>query len=385
MKNSLFFKNILHQAIIMINLRNLGWSCGRYEPGHENAITDIPGVKVGHKTIIKGEGDLIPGEGPIRTGVTTILPHGGNIFKEKVPAGVFVANGYGKATCIPQILETGVIETPIAITNTLNVGLAFNALISNAISENPEIGVKTGSVAPIVTECFDGYLNDIQGRHVKEQHVIEAINQAKSSGVEQGNVGAGTGMQVFELKSGVGTASRLVPNERIGSDDVYHIGALVTPNFGRFKDFNFYGTEMASILDQKKYLPKADDEWVAKLGGGSIIVVIATDLPLNGRQLNRLAHRGALGIARTGSILSHTSGDFVITFSTQNKVLHGNKDPFLKEWLLNEYSPLLSDIYRITIDLVQEAIYNAMLAAETMVGRDNNIRVSLDLADLPIP
>jgi D-aminopeptidase len=368
----------------MVNLRNLGWPCGNYEPGRKNAITDIPEVKVGHKTIIKGEGKLIPGKGPIRTGVTVISPHNGNIFKEKVPAGVFVANGYGKATGITQILETGVIETPIAITNTLNVGLVFDALISHAITETPEIGIETGSVAPIVAECFDGYLNDIQGRHVKEKHVIEAINQAKSSNVEQGNFGAGTGMQVFELKSGIGTASRIVPNERIGGDDVYQIGALVVPNFGRFKDFNLYGTEMASILDQKKYLPKADEKWVAKLGGGSIIVVIATNLPFDSRQLNRLAHRGALGIARTGSILSHASGDFVIAFSTANKVLHGNKEPFLvQKNLTNESSSVLSDIYRLTIDLVQEAIYNAMLAAETMRGRDNNIRVALDPDDLP--
>ena len=368
----------------MIDLRTLGWKCGSYEPGQKNAITDIPGVKVGHKTIIKEEGDLIPGEGPIRTGVTTILPHNGNVFKEKVPAGVFVANGYGKATGITQILETGVIETPIAITNTLNVGLVFDALVSHAIAENPEIGIKTGSVAPIVVECFDGYLNDIQGRHVKEKHVIEAINQAKSSKVQQGNVGAGTGMQVFELKSGVGSASRIVPNERIGSEDVYHIGALVVPNFGRFKDFNFYGTEMVSILDQKKYLPKANENWVAKLGGGSIIVILATDLPLNSRQLNRLAHRGALGIARTGSILSHTSGDFVIAFSTQNKVIQGYKELFLpQKRLINESSSILSSIYRLTIDLVQEAIYNAILAAKTMVGRDNNIRVALDPDDLP--
>lgn len=367
----------------MIDLRTLGWKCGNYEPGQNNAIIDIPGVKVGHTTIIEGDGNLIPGRGPIRTGVTVILPHNGNIFKEKMPAGVFVANGYGKATGIPQILETGLIETPIAITSTLNVGLVFDALISYSLAENPEIGIKTGSVAPIVTECFDGYLNDIQGRHVKEQHVVAAISQAKSTSVEQGNVGAGTGMQVFELKSGVGMASRIVPNERIGSDEVYQIGALVIPNFGRFKDFNFYGIEMASILDQKKYLPKTDENWALKLDGGSIIVVIATNLPFNSRQLNRLAHRGALGIARTGSILNHTSGDFVIAFSTQNEVVHGNKEPFLQRKLINESSSILSDIYRLTIDLVQEAIYNAMLSAETMVGRDNNIRVSLDPNDLP--
>ena len=370
----------------MKNLRGRGWTCGSYEQGSQNAITDVPGVKIGHETIIKGEGELVPGKGPIRTGVTVVLPHSGNIFKEKVPAGVFVANGYGKATGIPQILETGCIETPIAMTNTLNVGLVFDALVSHAISENPDIGIKTGSVAPIVTECFDGYLNDIQGRHVRESHVIEAITKARlSTGVEQGNIGAGTGMQVFELKSGVGAASRKVPRERFDSDEVYHIGTLVLPNFGRFKDFHFYGTEMVSILEKKKYLLKGNDEWVAKLGGGSIIVIIATDLPLNNHQLNRLAHRGALGIARTGSILSHTSGDFVIAFSTKNQIKHGNKEPILTKSLLNENSPLLSDIFRMTIDLVQEAIYNAIIAAETMVGRDNHVRVSLDPDDLPKP
>lgn len=369
----------------MINLRNLGWNCGNYEPGRENSIIDVPGVRIGHNTIIKGEGELVPGKGPIRTGVTVILPHEGTIFKEKVSAGVFVANGFGKATGIPQILETGVIETPIAITNTLNVGLVFDALVSHAIRENPEIGVKTGSVAPIVAECFDGYLNDIQGRHVREHHVIKAIDHAKSSGVKQGNIGAGTGMQVFELKSGIGTASRVVPNENFDDDEVYHIGALVLPNFGRFKDFIFYGNEMVTILEREKYLPKGKDDWVAKLGGGSIIVVLATNLPLNSRQLNRLAHRGALGIARTGSILSHTSGDFVIAFSTQNKILYKNEGYFLKEIVLNESNPVLSDIFRMTIDLVQEAIYNAMLAAETLVGRDNHVRVSLDPDDLPNP
>ncbi len=369
----------------MINLRELGWTCGFYEPGKQNSITDVPGVLVGHSTLIEGEGQLEPGKGPIRTGITVIHPHDDNIFREKVPAGVFVANGFGKATGIPQILETGCIETPIAITNTLNVGLVFDALVSHAISENPEIGIETGSVSPVVTECFDGYLNDIQGRHVKESHVFEAIRKAKSSQrLMQGNIGAGTGMQVFELKSGVGTASRQVPKDKFNSNEEYIIGTLVIPNFGRFNDFSFYGTEMASILEKLKYIPKGD-EWVTKLGGGSIIVIIATNLPLSNHQLNRLAHRGALGIARTGSILSHHSGDFVIAFSTKNRIFHENKEPFKDERLLNENSPVLSDIFRMTIDSVQEAIYNAMLAAETMVGRDNNIRVSLDLNDLPNP
>lgn len=370
----------------MRNLREVGWNCGKYPPGKKNAIIDVPGVRVGHTTIIEGEGKLKPGKGPIRTGVTVILPHEGNIFKEKVPAGVFVANGYGKILGIPQILETGCIETPIALTNTLNVGLVFDALTTHAISQNPELGIETGSVAPIVTECFDGYLNDVQGRHVRESHVLDAIKKAQSySKVKQGNIGAGTGMQVFSLKSGIGTASRQVQLESPDKDKVYHISTLVLPNFGRFNDFCFYGTEMARILDEKKYFPKGNDGWVKKLGGGSIIVILATDLPFNSRQLNRLARRGAFGIARTGSILTHTSGDFIIAFSTQNKISHGDKKPVQTKVQFNDNSPLLSDIFRMTIDCVQEAIYNAMLAAETMVGRDNHIRVSLDPDDLPTP
>ena len=369
----------------MINLRDLGWSCGKYETGEKNAITDVPEVSVGHITLIEGNGYLVPGKGPIRTGVTVILPHGGNIFREKVPAGVFVANGFGKTTGIPQILETRYLETPIALTTTLNVGIVYDALVSFAIRNSPEIGITTGSVNPVVTECFDGYLNDIQGRHVKETHVVEAITRAKPDKLLQGNVGAGTGMQVFGLKSGIGTASRIIPREKIDTEEPYHIGTLVLPNFGEFQDFNFYGTEMASILDQEKYFPTGDEKWMTKAGGGSIIVVIATNLPLNGHQLSRLAYRGAFGIARTGSILSHRSGDFVVAFSTQNAFVHGTQDPLIKKLLINENSPVISDIFRATIDSVQEAIYNAMLAAETLVGRDNHIRVALDLKDLPKP
>ncbi|MFX0150541.1 MAG: P1 family peptidase [Candidatus Hodarchaeota archaeon] len=370
----------------MIDLRKLGWKCGKYKSGKDNAITDVPGVSVGHSTIITGEGELIPGKGPVRTGVTVIFPHDKNCFMEKTSAGVFVANGFGKATGIPQILETGVIETPIAITNTLNVGLVFDALVNHAISENPEIGIKTGSVSPIVTECFDGYLNDIQGRHVKEFHVLNAIKEAKKGiSFGQGNIGAGTGMQVFKLKSGVGMASRQVPKVKKDSEKTYHVGALVVPNFGQFNDFLFYGMEMSSILDEKKYLPKHQDRTEVKLEGGSIIVVLATDLPLSSRQLNRISHRGALGITHTGSTLNHGSGDFIITFSSQNKVSHKNKNSFLEKTILNDNSPVMTDVFKIAVEVVQEAIYNAILSAETMVGRDNNVRIALDHSDLPEP
>ena len=368
----------------MINIRDFGWKCGNYHPGRNNAISDVPGVKVSHSTIIKGEGDLVPGKGPIRTGLTMIFPHEGNCFLEKTLAGVHVANGYGKTTGIPQILETGVIETPIAITNTLNVGIVFDALVSHALTEHPEIGIKTGSVAPIVTECFDGYLNDIQGRHVKDSHVFKAIKAKYSTSLEQGNIGAGTGMQVFELKSGVGMASRQIPKELVDDCKTYHIGALVVPNFGHFKDFRFYGVEMASILNKEKYLIKEKNTILNNIGG-SIIVIIATDLPLNSRQLNRLARRGTPGIARTGSILTHQSGDFVIAFSTQNRIAHDSKEIFIERTILNDNNKVLADVFRMTIDAVQEAIYNAMLAAESMTGRDDHKLISLDLNDLPSP
>ena len=240
-----------------MNLRDLGWKCGKYPMGERNDITDVPGVSVGHHTIIKGEGKLIPGQGPIRTGVTIVKPHEGIIYNQKVPAGVFVANGYGKSTGIPQILELGWIETPIAITNTFNVGLVYDALISYSIETNPNIGITLSSCCPIVTECNDSYLNDIQGRHVKQSHVLDVLkNLDPNKPVEQGCVGAGTGMTVFGLKSGVGTASRQLKINLGKYHGTYHIGVLSVPNFGNYQDFTFYGHEMKEILDKEKYVKK---------------------------------------------------------------------------------------------------------------------------------
>ncbi|MBA7516091.1 Beta-peptidyl aminopeptidase BapA [subsurface metagenome] len=368
----------------MVDLRELGYNCGKYPTGKNNAITDVSGVAVGHETIIKGEGKHIIGEGPIRTGVTVILPHEGNIYADKVVTGVHIVNAYGKSTGIPQIFEMGCIETPIAITNTLNVGLVFDALVSYSISRNLEDGITPSSISPIVTECNDGFLNDIQGRHVKESHVLKAIQNAKSATkIEQGCVGAGTGMRVFGLKSGIGTASRQLNVRQTKYQKTYHIGTLVVPNYGSLQDFQFYGTRMATILDKKKYFPKAKKKRKNKISGGSIIVIIATDLPLTHRQLNRLSRRGAFGIARTGSIIGHSSGDFLFAFSTSSRIEHNPKDLFKERLFLNENNLIISDIFRMTIDAVQEAIYNAMLSAETMVGRDDNVLVALDPDDLP--
>lgn len=368
-----------------MNLRDLGWKCGKYPTGERNDITDVPGVSVGHHTIIKGEGKLIPGQGPIRTGVTIVKPHEGIIYNQKAPAGVFVANGYGKSTGIPQILELGWIETPIAITNTFNVGLVYDALISYSIKTNPNIGITLSSCCPIVTECNDSYLNDIQGRHVKQSHVLDVLkNLNPKKPVEQGCVGAGTGMRVFGLKSGVGTASRQLKINLGKYNGTYHIGVLSVPNFGNFQDFTFYGHEMKEILDKKKYIKKKrKDAKKQEKEGGSIIVIIGTDIPFSHRQLNRLARRGAMGITRTGSIMGHSSGDFIFTFSTANKIDIFSSETIRDEISFMDSSLLISDVYRMTIDAVQESIYNAMINAKTTEGRDNHVNIALDPEDLP--
>jgi D-aminopeptidase len=371
----------------MVDFRKLGWNCGLFPPGKKNSITDIPGVSVGHYTLNIGEGKLIPGSGPIRTGISVILPHQGNIFNNKVRAGVFVANGFGKSTGISQIQELGCIETPIAVTNTLNVGLVYDALTEYMINENPEIGITASSVSPIVAECNDGYLNDIQGRHIKTKHVFEAIQNARlSQDVEEGTVGACTGFQVFQLKSGVGTASRVLNKEILNIEEDFHIGAIVFPNYGIYDDFLFYGHKMADILDENKYFPngrKKPSIILRKKEDGSIIVILATDIPMTSRQLNRLSKRGIVGITRTGSTMGNGSGDFIFTFSTKNQINPEKGNDILHCDFLNDYSPLMELAFRAAGEVVQEAVYKGMIAASSVVGRDNHKIVGLDIEDLP--
>lgn len=371
-----------------INLRDLGWQCGDFPTGKYNSIIDVPGVSTSHITLKEGKGELNPKKGPIRTGVSIILPHQGNLFHEKVQAGLFIANGFGKSTGIPQIEELGVIETPIAITNTLNVGKVYDAIVENSIMENPEMGITTGSVNPVVTECFDGNLNDIQGRHVIESHVIDAIQNARKnfenpSPQEFGPIGATTGMATFDFKSGIGTSSRVLLGEKYKLDQDYHIGVFTAPNFGKFDDFLLYGFRMRDFLSKEKYLPQeSDPEKMNKNNSGSIIVIIATDLPLNSRQLKRLAKRGSFGIARTGSPLSHGSGEFVFAFSTAKNVFHTPETLIEDQPRLNEYHPLMDIIFRMAIEAVQEAIYDSLINSQTMRGRDDSIRIALDPDDI---
>ncbi|MEM2137123.1 MAG: P1 family peptidase [Candidatus Methanomethylicia archaeon] len=336
------------------------------DTGKYNSIVDVYGVRVGHCTLICGEGKLIPGKGPVRTGVTVIFPHNDdNVFKSKVPASSFVINGFGKPIGLIQLNELGQLETPIALTNTLNVGIVADAIIEYMLNLNPDIGVTTGTVNPVVLECNDGFLNDIRGRHVKHEHVFEAVKNASSNVLDEGNVGAGTGMSCFEFKGGIGSASRRLPKDVGG----YTVGVLVLSNFGRRRDLIISGVPVG--LELKDY-------GVSKpQNGGSIVIIIATDAPLTSRQLHRLAKRVAHGLARTGSYSSHGSGDFVVAFSTAYRIPHYEDSLTYGISILSE--GYMSYLFRAVVEAVEEAVLNSMFMAETMVGRDGNVRYAIPI------
>ncbi|MHA2309258.1 MAG: DmpA family aminopeptidase, partial [Candidatus Heimdallarchaeaceae archaeon] len=326
-------------------LRELGLKVGDLEIGKLNSITDVPGVTVGHHTIVEGEGVLTPGKGPIRTGITVILPHQGNIFREKVAASSFVMNGFGKTIGLPQIQELGTIESIIALTGTLNIPKVADALIDYHLEKNPDIGIKTSTINVVVGECNDGYLNDIQGRHVRKEHVFEAIKNA-SANVEEGAVGAGTGMVAFGYKAGIGTSSRRIVFE----DEEFVVGVLVLSNFGHKKDLTILGRKYHQENES------IDSELKEK---GSIMVIIATNAPMNSRQLQRIAKRAPLGISRTGSFVSWGSGDIIISFTTANKILHDRKDHKFEIDIINETSNLFNFLLKATVEATEEAILNS--------------------------
>ncbi len=340
-----------------MRLRDFGVTPGRLPAGPLNAITDVPGVRVGHVTRIEGDGPLVEGVGPLRTGVTAIVPHEGSLFRDKVAAGVFSLNGFGKATGFEQIRERGSIETPIVLTNTLNVGRAADALVAWMLRDHPEIGLTTGTVNPVVAECNDGFLNDLRGRHIGRDEVWAAIDGAAGGQVAEGCVGGGTGTACYQFKGGIGTASRLV------LDGQFTVGALVQTNMGRRPELRVLGAPVGKHL-LEQYMPEP--------GAGSIIMVLATDAPLSALQLRRLATRGALGLARTGAISSDQSGDFVIAFSTTNRTAHVPAAAVEVAARLNDDSAALDAFFLAAVESVEEAILNALVAATTMTGRDGH-------------
>ena len=337
--------------------RELGIAIGRYQPGPLNAITDVAGVKVGQVTLSKGEGKLNPGQGPVRTGVTVIVPRD-DVWHKKVPAGSFVLNGTGEMTGLAWVAESGFLEYPIALTNTLNVPRVANGVMSWMIQRYPEIGITDDTLTPVVAECDDSRLNDSQGRHVSEQDVMAALDGASTGPVVEGAVGAGTGMVSYGFKGGIGTASRRLPESEGG----YAVGVLVNANHGRRDELTVAGVPVGRMYQ--------GDERVASGAEGSIIIVIATDAPLDSRQLGRLAKRAALGLARTGSTARHGSGDFMLAFSTGNTVPHYPKDRTFTMTHLSDahINPLLS----ATVEATEEAILNALTMAVTTVGRDGH-------------
>lgn len=353
----------------------------RLQSGPLNAITDVPGVVVGHSTIERGEGAWRPGEGPFRTGVTLVAPHTGNLYESKVAAAVHTINGFGKPLGFEQVRELGNIETPIALTGTLNVPRVADALITLAIEENPHIGVgfavsgRRGyaSVNPVVAETSDGYLSDLQGRPVGIAEVRAALREAREGvgkPVAEGAVGAGMGTSCYGWKGGIGTASRRLP-PMAGVEEPYTVGVLVQTNFGSPEELTILGVPVGRHLR-----PPASVGSAESVVGGSIMIVLATDAPMDSRQLQRLCHRAAFGLARTGSTCHGGSGDFVVAFSTGLRIPDRPQVVLTTQPLLYE-QPVLNAFATAVVEGVEEAIYNSLLQARTVTGRDGHTRYAL--------
>jgi len=353
-------------------IRDLGLSVGQLPTGAHNGITDVSGVRVGHTTLISGEGRLRPGQGPVRTGVTVILPHGDNLFRQKVRAAVHTINGFGKMCGFEEVRELGVIEAPIALTNTINVGLVADALVQYAMRRSPEIGIRTSTTNVVVGETNDGYLNDLQGRHIRAEHVWAAIEAASSGPVPEGAVGAGTGTSCFGWKGGIGTTSRVLPEKAGG----YTVGALVQSNFGRPRDLTVCGVPVGHHI-QPPGIPKQRAQ-----DAGSIMTVLATDAPLTARQLRRLCVRAAAGLARTGSAYGHGSGDFVIAFSTAHRIPHRPASLTMTRTVLADEAKAMYWLFPAIVESVEEAILNSLFRAETVVGRDGHTRYGLPVEEV---
>lgn len=325
--------------------RDLGIKIGVLPTGALNAITDVTGVKVGQVTLTEGA--------DVRTGVTAILPHEGNIFQQKVQAAMYIGNGFGKMTGYSQVEELGTIESPIVLTNTLSVPTAADAVIDWTLGQKGNENVR--SVNPVIGETNDGFLNDIRGRHVRKDHVLNALAQAETGPLAEGNVGAGTGTVCFGWKGGIGTASRKLP-EKLGN---YTVGVLVQTNFGGVLKVN--GVPVGQELGKYAFKESLD-----KSSDGSCMMVIATDAPLDARNLKRLAKRVMLGMAQTGGIAANGSGDYVIAFSTANKVLHETSEAiFSSAFLHNDY---VSPLFMAAIEATEEAIINSLFMAKTSEG-----------------
>lgn len=345
-------------------LRELGIVVGTMAPGRWNAITDVPGVKVGQVTLKRGEGKLVPGQGPVRTGVTAIVPRD-DVWHKKCFAAAWTLNGNGEVTGTHWINEAGWIETPILLTDTLSVGKVSDAVVSWMTKKVPNMGDGDDVVLPVVGECDDEFLNDQQGRHVSTEDVIHAIDGAVAGPVAEGAVGAGTGMISYRFKGGIGTASRRLSAKQGG----YTVGVLVNCNMGSRGDLRIDGVPVGQEITDlmPRYKPSE----------GSIIIVVATDAPVLPHQLQRLAKRAAMGLARTGTVAAQSSGDFMIAFSTATVVPHQPDALTMPLTALN--NDAITPLFQATIEATEEAIGNALAMATTTVGRDGNTAYAIPL------
>lgn len=332
---------------------------GQLPAGRANLITDVPGVTVGHCTLAQDT---------VQTGVTVVYPHTGNLFCDKVPAAATVINGFGKSVGLVQVSELGVLETPIALTNTFSVSAVAGAQIRQAIKQNNEIGRQWSTVNSLVFECNDGFLNDIQAMAVTEAHYLDACKNA-STDFAQGAVGAGRGMSCFELKGGIGSASRIA---MLNDGRKYHVGALVLSNFGRLPHLILAGHLVGNKLNQRLTQQQSEEK-------GSIIILLATDAPLDSRQLRRLSARSAAGLARTGSFYGNGSGDIALAFSTAYTLPHQAERAMPA--LTFVHDSYCDPLFQAAVESVEQAIIHSLFFAETVTGRDGHTRQALtDLA-----
>jgi D-aminopeptidase len=329
-------------------LRELGYAVGRFPAGERNALVDVPGVLVGHRTLDEGD--------RLRTGVTAILPHGGNLYAEKVLGACHVVNGYGKAAGLSQLAELGTVESPILLTSTLSVGPVWEGGVRHLLERNPDAARDRDTLNVIVGECFDGWLSDARALPVRAEHALEAIAAAAEDDVREGAVGAGTGTTCFGYKAGIGGASR-----RAGG---HLLGCLVCSNYGARRDLHLLVGPVQSGGPEGVAEPPAQ--------GGSIMIVLGTDAPLSGRQLGRLAARGAFGLGRAGSFATNASGEYVIAFSTAHRVPHRSDSDELELRLVRDDSPAVRDLFEAAAEVVHEAVLNSLCSADAATGRDGN-------------
>ncbi|HKF84902.1 MAG TPA: P1 family peptidase [Candidatus Limnocylindrales bacterium] len=375
----------------MAGARAVGLQIGLLEPGEQDAITDVAGVRVGHATIIAGDGPLVVGQGPVRTGVTVVVPHQDDVWTEPVFAGCHRLNGNGELTGLEWVRESGLLGGVIGITNTHSVGVVRDALVSHAARAHARDAVFWS--LPVVGETYDGALNDINGFHVTAAHVDAALAAAHDGPVEQGNVGGGVGMICHEFKGGIGTASRRVP----AADGGWTVGALVQANYGDRETLRIDGVPVGQAIPTDEVPSAWDDEARADgdptdarpsvsssrtgPGGGSIIVVLATDAPLLPHQCERLAQRATLGLGRMGSYASHGSGDLFVAFATGNRGLSrsaGERDPRGTVETRMVVDRAISPLFHAAVEATEAAVVNALLHAETLTGRDGITAYALD-------